>query len=815
MAGRDLNDPELARLTEVRQLDVDALVPKIERLTRLARTIAGTPYAYVTLEQEDYEWTSEFAGLPAGKVPGEQSITSFVIKVGQTVFTSDARLWVRNHPWVAGPPYLRFYCGAPIRLANGVIIGAFCVASPEVKEYDAELGARIEDIAALLADEIERLRAERQRAEAESEAKATQALLRSFVRSAPVALAMTDTHLRFIEVSERWVEEHGLEGPVIGRRVGDVLPEGFARWGEFWRQALEGERFSGDRVEVPGPDGRTRWMSVELGPWRDYRGEIAGAVCMTSDITPVISALDHAERSEQRLRLAVEIAELMVYEADFKTRTVVVEGAEDTFLDRPMTFEELTRTPWISVHPHNREAAAAFWDECQRTGKPFRTEYRMSRSDAEVWAYSAAELVLGADGRPDRLIGVLKDMSARHRTEAALIAARDAAEAANRAKSEFLANMSHEIRTPLNGVVGVAQALARTDLTSAQEEMVGLIQTSGVALESILSDVLDFSRIESGRLQLVVERFDLEDCLRSAAALFQASAREKGLTFQVEVAADIRNLFEGDAGRIRQVLFNLVSNAVKFTKAGGIAVTAAPVGRNGDFTQVAISVADTGIGFDETVRARLFERFEQGDGSITRQFGGSGLGLAISRSLAEAMGGKIEATSRPGKGSRFTLTLPLKRVAGKAPPGGVEIAEAALDRIPRVLLAEDHAVNRRVVELILETAGVDLVCVENGREAVDAATTGAFDLVLMDMQMPEMDGLSAIQAIRDHEGRNGAPRTRIWSLSANALPEHLEASLKAGADGHLTKPISAPALFQVLTDACATRPEPDRAARRA
>ncbi|HEX6860728.1 MAG TPA: ATP-binding protein [Caulobacteraceae bacterium] len=809
MARRDLINPETARLTEIRDLDLSALRPKIERLTRLARSIADVPYSYVTLEEEDHEWTSAFEALPEQKVPSEHSITAFIIKVGQTIYTQDARLFIRNHPWVAGPPYLRFYCAAPIRLASGLIIGAFCVASPEPREYDPALGPMIEDIAALLADEIGRLRAERQKDEAQSKARATQELLRSFVRSAPVALAMTDADLRFIECSQRWRTEQGVQGRVLGRRVAEVFPDGFAQWGAFWERALAGETINADRVEVLGPDGRHRWMRVELGPWRDHRGDIAGVVAMTSDITDVIKALAHAERSEQRLRLAVEIAELMVYEADFRTGEVLVEGAEDTFLDRPLTFEELTQTPWISVHPDYREQAAAFWDECQRTGKPFRTEYRMSRSDAEVWAFSAAELVRGPDGRPDRLVGVLKDMSARHRAEAALIDARDAAQAANRAKSEFLANMSHEIRTPLNGVVGVATALGRTTLTPDQQEMVGLVQSSASALETILSDVLDFSRIEAGRLEMRTERFELESCLRSAAALFQATARDKGLTFRVEVASDIRNLFEGDAGRIRQVLFNLVSNAVKFTRTGGVEVTAAAVGRNGDIQQVAISVTDTGIGFDEATKARLFERFEQGDGSITRQFGGSGLGLAISRALAEALGGRLEASSRPGKGSRFTLTLPLKRLAAKklAPPPHVE--PPTLERAPRVLLAEDHAVNRRVVELILGAAGVELVWVENGRQAVEAAARGGFDLILMDMQMPEMDGLSAIRAIRADERAAGRVPTPIWALSANALPEHEQASLAAGADGHLTKPISAPALYQVLAGACGAPAAPE------
>lgn len=813
MPRKELTDRESA-LAEIRQLDLNALRPKIERLSRLAQTIAGTPYAYVTLEEDGYEWTSEFAGLPEGKVPGEQSITSFIIRAGQTVFTPDARIWVRNHPWVAGPPYLRFYCGAPIRLANGVIIGAFCVASPEVKEYDAELGARIEDIAALLADEIERLRAERGRAEARSEAEAAHRLLKSFVQGAPVALAMTDRSLRFVEVSPRWRSEHGLSGRVRGRHVGDVFPAGFAIWGEYWRKALDGQAISADRVLVPGPDGKDRWMRAELTPWRDSAGAIGGVVAMTSDVSDMVASLEQAQHSEQRLKLAIEIADFLVYEMDFKDRTITVVGAEDTFLDRELTFEELAADPLIGVHPEDRAAAQALWEQSARSSRPFRAEHRMNRSDGkEVWAYVAAEVINDADGNPERMLGAMKDITARRQAQHDVMAARDAAEAANRAKSDFLANMSHEIRTPLNGIVGVAQALARSNLTQAQEEMVGLIQMSGATLETILSDVLDFSRIESGRIELRPERFNLASCLRSAATLFRASAQEKGLTFSLEIEPTVEGTCEGDAGRLRQIIFNLLSNAVKFTDTGGVEVRA----RRIDDGRVAIAVADTGIGFDADFRARIFDRFEQADSSITRVYGGSGLGLAISRSLADAMGGDLDATSEPGRGSTFTLTLPLCPVAGEASEArpAAEPSVAPPLAGPRVLLAEDHAVNRRVIELLLETAEIDLTCVENGRQAVEAAVATTFDLILMDMQMPEMDGLSAIRAIRDHERRNGGPRSCIWALSANALPEHTEASHRAGADGHLAKPVSAPALFRVLADSCATRPEPGRAARSA
>ncbi|HEX6866511.1 MAG TPA: ATP-binding protein, partial [Caulobacteraceae bacterium] len=274
-----------------------------------------------------------------------------------------------------------------------------------------------------------------------------------------------------------------------------------------------------------------------------------------------------------------------------------------------------------------------------------------------------------------------------------------------------------------------------------------------------------------------------------------------------------QGVFEGDAGRIRQVLFNLISNAVKFTDAGGVTIRAEAAGESEGSVHVAIAVSDTGIGFDETLKARLFERFEQADGSITRRFGGSGLGLAISRSLAEAMGGGLEAVSEPSRGSTFTLSLPLRRAAPEQTAAIAPTEAPSLGRNARVLLAEDHAINRRVVELILGAADVDLICVENGHEAVEATTHGDFDLILMDIQMPGMDGLTAIRTIRALERKKQRAPVPIWALSANALPEHVEASMAAGADGHLTKPISAAALFQALT--CATAPAPQASARRA
>lgn len=398
------------------------------------------------------------------------------------------------------------------------------------------------------------------------------------------------------------------------------------------------------------------------------------------------------------------------------------------------------------------------------------------------------------------IVTVVNDITDLKRDAQALAEARDAAESANRAKSLFLANMSHEIRTPLNGVIGLAQALSRTELTPTQTEMLALIESSGKTLQTLLSDILDLARVESGRLELSEETFDLEKTVNEAARLYAATAEEKGLRFFVEVAPDARVWIAGDPVRLKQVLTNLVSNAVKFTSAGfvGLNVDRGP-DRDGSPT-LRFSVEDTGIGFDSATRERLFSRFEQADGAITRRFGGSGLGLAISRQLADMMGGDLDCESEPGGGSAFILTLPMKIAAAPGPAAAVAEHGPSTSAGRRILVADDHPTNRKVVELILAQADVELTMVEDGAQALAAARSQPFDLILMDMQMPVMDGLTAVREIRLHEATMGLERTPIVMLTANALPEHIAGAREAGADLHLAKPFNAAELLGLVTD---------------
>lgn len=405
----------------------------------------------------------------------------------------------------------------------------------------------------------------------------------------------------------------------------------------------------------------------------------------------------------------------------------------------------------------------------------------------------------------DRIYGVARDVTDRVAAERQLLEAKAAAEAANRAKSDFLANISHEIRTPLNGVIGIVDALSRTALSPEQAEMIALVRDSGATLERLVSDFLDVSKIEAGQLQLEERSFNLDQALRPGVEVMRRRAEEKGLTLTVERPPVTGGRHLGDGTRLSQVIGNLLSNAVKFTETGGIILRVTAAEANGE-THLTFEVEDTGIGFDADQAANLFTRFGQADESISRRFGGTGLGLSICRSLVEMMGGEISATSKPGVGSRFTFSLSLPRLQGAVevsaeppPPEPIALPDHPL----RVLLVEDHPTNQRVAQLILATQGADVVTVGDGFEAVAAFGDGRFDIVLMDMQMPRMDGLTATRAIRALEVERGATRTPIIMLSANALMKHRNEALTAGADLHVAKPITAANLLAGIQAAVA------------
>lgn len=403
-----------------------------------------------------------------------------------------------------------------------------------------------------------------------------------------------------------------------------------------------------------------------------------------------------------------------------------------------------------------------------------------------------------------------REQDLRH-TMDELVEARDQANAANVLKSQFLANMSHEIRTPLNGVLAMADVMAFDEMTDKQRDRLGVIRKSGELLLAVINDVLDLSKIEAGRLELVAQDFSLDELAEAVRQSFALAASEKGLELAVEIEPEAAGYWRGDCDRLRQIVNNLISNALKFTEKGKVLARfhAGPQGG------LRLTVSDTGIGIAPDKLPTLFNKFTQADNSMTRRFGGTGLGLAICRELAQLMGGTVGAQSVEGKGSSFIVELPLTRakapVQAERPADEPEIEPRRM----RVLAAEDNLTNQKVLQAVMEPLDADLTIVPDGREAVEAWRIGAFDLILMDIQMPVMDGIEAARTIREAEAAENRPRIPILALTANALVHQVEEYMAVGMDGHIAKPIELPRLYDAIERAFNASPRGDAATRAA
>jgi signal transduction histidine kinase len=519
--------------------------------------------------------------------------------------------------------------------------------------------------------------------------------------------------------------------------------------------------------------------------------------------------------TERRLRIAAEMADLYVFEADFVNRTLKGAGVEQSFFEQPLTYQALWDQPFAIVAPEHREAVEAAWESYLAGREPYRAEFRVVRHDGRtVWAFASGELTRDQQGRPLAFVGALQNITERKLSELELAEALDRAQAASRAKSEFLAAISHEVCTPLNGVLGMAQVMAKHELTPAQAGRLALIRQSGESLSTLLNGVLDIAKIEAGKLQLHEGEVDIGRVAREVLDDFEDEAVAKGLALTLDITLAARGVYLGDAARVKQVLGNMVSNAVKFTDRGSVLVA---VDRRD--AALVLCVRDTGIGVSAEQRLELFQTFSQGDASATRRHGGSGLGLAICRRLVEKMDGAIGLESEPGQGATVTVTLPLPRLrnlaetpsaASEAPPHAVDSSE---QRAVRVLAAEDNPVNQAVLQALLHPFGIDPVMVGDGEQALTAWRDGDWDLILMDIQMPRMDGVTAARAIRQEERRNGCGRTPIVALTANVMPHQVEAYLAAGMDAAVGKPIEIRRLLAAIEAALTPTAAPSLSSR--
>ena len=532
---------------------------------------------------------------------------------------------------------------------------------------------------------------------------------------------------------------------------------------------------------ITRPDGEIRYIATTIQRMFGDDGQMVRAFGLHQDVTSRQLA---EERLNSLFDASVEVLTIISFKGYFKR----VNPAFVKMLG--YSAEELMSRPCIEfVHPDDRERTMKHVMGQLYEGDVDRIENRYIRKDGTIAVMSWSMSPSGKD-----ILGVARDITQERAAADAQQRAKEAAETANRAKSDFLATMSHEIRTPLNGVIGMADLLRTTSLSPAQREQVDTIHDSGRMLLTLLNDILDLSRIEAGKLELEKRNFDLRHAARSLTDLWSQAAAAKGLRFDCEIADNVPDMVVGDEVRLRQVLGNLLSNAVKFTESGRVGLR---ISRADAIGGIRCEVTDTGPGIEPDAQARLFEKFSQGDASVTRRHGGTGLGLAISRQLAELMGGSLTMSSRLGTGSQFTATFRLELVT--------EVPSASVPQVttPRssgldILVAEDNAINRKLIALMLEALGHKCTFAENGEQAVSAAADGSFDVIFMDVQMPVLDGLGATTRIRALT--SPVAKTPIVAVTANAMSGDKEKYMAAGMDNYLSKPLSLQSLMKLFDE---------------
>jgi PAS domain S-box-containing protein len=558
-------------------------------------------------------------------------------------------------------------------------------------------------------------------------------------------------------------------------------------------------------------DGEWRWIATSAEPRFSPSGEFLGHVGLSPDITERRQAEGDLRNGEEKFRqLAENVREIFWMTNAAGTETLYVSPAYAPIFGR--SCESLYQSPssWIeAIHSEDRGRTREIFDR-QMRGEATLSEYRISTPDGQQkWIRSRAFPICDQAGQLIRVAGVAEDFTERKQAEAELQQAREKAEAASRAKSEFLANMSHEIRTPMNGIIGMTGLLLDTELNEEQHRYAEVVRGSGELLLRLINDILDFSKIEAGRLELESLEFDLQEQLVDFAAALKVRALEKSLQFSCRVEPAVPTQLCGDPGRLRQVLTNLVGNAIKFTNAGEVSVNVHLLNETATEVLLRFSVRDTGIGVPEAKIGMIFDKFTQADASTTRKYGGNGLGLAISKQLAELMGGEIGVVSQQDKGSEFWFTVRLGKQPGAAQkkrdlsiePHGLSLYQPAgsfAGRKARILVADDNSTNQLVALGILNKLGLQADAVADGAEAIKALESVPYDLVLMDVQMPVMDGMEATRRIRSAGSRILNNWIPIIAMTAHALRGDRERFLEAGMNDYVSKPVTPLALQEAL-----------------
>ena len=777
----------------------------LDTLVRGAAAACAAPTAVLNLLDDKFQWTkAQAGGKPLADMPRADSICTLVIESSAYLEIPDTRRdpRVAHKPCVTGADALAFYAGAPLVTPEGCVVGTLSVFDhvPRPAGLEEHQRQALQQLAVAAMQSLLLRQAAHRTLHSSNEQ-----MFRELSEACPVGIFHTDARAKVIYVNPEGAQ-------IFGRAPQDLLgddwvdsvhPEDRGEAVSRWHAAAAAGRVFDHGYRVVRRDGRTVHVRVRAQAVKLPGGSTGGYVGSVEDVGEQVlyeaqlrAGKEAIQRSEERLHRALEGSGLALWDLDVRNERVYLSEQWSLMLGGPHKETRCTARELLELVPEeDRPGVRAVLDPVLRgTSSLYVVQHRVRRRDGTLlWIHSEGGVAQSdAQGRPVRMVGTNRDITQSKRAEQELRIARDAADAANSAKSHFLATMSHEIRTPLNGIIGMTKLMLDEKLSPEVRRHADLIDRSAQSLLSLVNDILDVSKIEAGQMEIERVPFDLHELVQDLATLYRLRATEKSLLFRVRLDPGVPQNVLADPTRLRQVLVNLLGNALKFTSAGWIGLDVKATQEDAAYV-LQFTVADTGIGIPPEVQPQLFTRFMQADTSTSRKFGGSGLGLSIVRQLVDLMGGSVEVSSTIGKGSRFTVSIPVL-AAGESPAASMWQDLAPASRTARILIAEDNTTNQVVAFGMLRKLGYEDVSVANdGAEALQMAQQERYDVILMDCQMPEMDGYEATRRLRE-AGCDSA----IIAMTANAIKGDRERCLDVGMNDYLTKPIDLKVLRTML-----------------
>jgi PAS domain S-box-containing protein len=786
-----------------------------DEITQLAAEVCDVPMALIGFINGDRLWFKSHVGTDTLEIDRQQTICGHMIEQRKVMIIPDATKDDRfkDMPTVKNGR-VRFYAGAPLITPEGVVVGSLCVLSPQTKTLSETQIKSLERLARMVVRFLEaRITDIDEKKQAQDDLQKQKDFLNAVLENLYDGVIACDADGKVSLSNGSSRRFHGLEKAYDE----DVPPEKWASYFQLFHadgetlmkmeeiplyRALQGGIISDEEMVVRSVSGKKTKLQMNGQSIFGKDGTKLGAVITLRDITEHREAVSREQATSMTLKKLIDMVPVGIAILDEDKKITTWNKANEQITG--WTEAELLGKSIYKTVEDSDPDTRTMSDQVNKRLEKYSGEMEyVTKSGQVVDLHISIVPLFDGEGKRNGSLSVGVNISDLRERERRLMEANRALKEASAAKSDFLTNMSHEIRTPLNGVIAMSELMGMTEMTGEQLEMLQTVQSSASHLLSIVDDILDFAKVESGNLRVEHVKFDLQDIVEQSIRSVMPFAEAKSLKVTTSLPAHLRNSFNGDPGRICQVLLNLIGNAIKFTEKGEVSVALSASKVINGKSVVRFEVSDTGIGIPTNQLDKLFKAFSQADGSMTRKYGGTGLGLSIAHGLIDLMDGEIGVDSIEGQGSKFWFTVPLEMI-GVEKKQVIAATTQTIADIPsisgmHILVAEDNAVNQTIAKAMLTKLGATCEVVENGKLALEALESGKYDLILMDCQMPEMDGYEATRTIRLNESAD-IQTIPIVALTAHAMAGDREKCLDAGMDDYLTKPIHMKNLAQAISD---------------